>query len=299
MPTTTTYEYKDTDLSATCAELTGESSVEKTRMIWRRDGARLDITVEEKLLISEGVLPVQNDPYVTTVPSGMTWVATTKYRGHSVVYASDKFTVIVRMRWSTLYVIDPATATSGGAWDGALPCQTEYVARTRMAKVYRTGWTVNPPAGSDTSADMGGTATAGGFQGVDFLVGQVQLRMRFTQDSSVVPMDSAAASLTTYIGTRNSAIFAGFAVGSLICEGVSVSKLSSGTEYYEVIFEFLFDRWFHHEQIPTMAQDGRPQIGMTGPSEVKWKRLPRTSVDFNNIYAGDARLQQLVEDGWW
>lgn len=298
MPTSTTYSWSDTELSMSVAELTGESTIEQMRLISRRDGQRLDITVEEKAMQLELVLPIQNDPYVTTVPSGMTWPTTVAYRGHTLSYAPDKRSIYARMRWSTLYVIDPATATSGGSWDGALPAQTEYVARTRMTRVFRTGWTTNPPAASDAT-DIGGTATAGGFQGVDFLVGQVQIRMRFTQDARVVPMNASAASLTGYIGTRNNATFAGFAAGSLICEGVSVSKLSSGTEYYEVIFEFLYDRWNHHEQVPTMAEDGRPKLNATGAAEVKWKRLPRTAVNFNDLYAGDARLQKLVEEGFW
>ena len=87
----------------------------------------------------------------------------------------------------------------------------------------------------------------------------------------------------------------------MLCEGVTVSKTGAGTEYYEVIFEFLYDFWAHHEQVPTCTPDGRPTQGSTGPSEVKWKRVGRDTADFNNIYGSpaDAVLKNLIEKGYW
>jgi hypothetical protein len=52
--------------------------------------------------------------------------------------------------------------------------------------------------------------------------------------------------------------------------------------------------------VATVDADGRPKMTTGGQlSEVKWMRLPRTSTDFNNIYAGDTALKSYVEDGWW
>ena len=68
----------------------------------------------------------------------------------------------------------------------------------------------------------------------------------------------------------------------------------------EVIFEFLYDKFFHFSQVATIDADGRPKMTTSGQlSEVKWMRLPRTATDFNNIYAGDTALKSYVEDGWW
>jgi len=299
MPDTDTFTYDTTEYTTKIGELGEESTIEATRIIRKKTGAQyINITTEEELMITEQVLPVRDQVFVPagSVPAGMSWQQFARYRGHTLTYAQNQQAVIARMRWSTMYVTDP---TSTETMLYALPSSVEYVARTRMSKLYRTGWSVSPPAGSDASADIGGTAIAGGFQGTDQPVGQVAIRMRFMQDASEVPMDTAAQNLTDYMGTINSHAFAGCAAGSLICEGVSVAK--TGTmEYYEVTFEFLYDRWYHHEQVPTFAEDGNPKLNASlGPAEVKWKRLPRTSVDFNDIYAGDTQLQTITENGWW
>lgn len=296
MPVSGDYRYETTSLATRTAQLGGESEVTEERTIVRTDNAVIDILTEEEALVDAGILRVPDEPYALSPPVGMSWVQFTRYRGHTLEYAQDKFTVIARMRWSTMYVVDPRSTTSVLY---ALPAQVDYVGRSRNTKVYRTGWSVAPPAGSDASADITGTAVAGGFQGKDWIVSQVAIRMRFAQDSSSVGMDTAATTLSNYIGTTNSATFLGFPANSLICEGLSMSKTGNGTEWYEVTFEFLYDKWYHHEQIATSAEDGNPRITSSGPAEVKWKRLPRTSTDFNNIYGGDALLRDLAENGWW
>jgi len=300
MPDTTTFTYDTTEYTTQIGELGEESTIEATRIIRKKTGAQyINITTEEELMITEQVLPVRDQVFVPagSVPAGMSWQQFARYRGHTLTYAQNQQAVIARMRWSTMYVTDP-TSTSTMLY--ALPSQVEYVARTRMSKIYRTGWTVSPPAASDASADIAGTAIAGGFQGTDFPVGQVAIRMRFLQDASATSMIDSATVLTNYMGTRNSLTFAGCAAGSLICEGVSVAKTGNGMEYYEVIFEFLYDRYYHHEQVPTFAEDGNPKMNASvGPAEVKWKRLPRTAVDFNLIYAGDTQLKLITETGWW
>lgn len=299
MPSSASFAWTDTEVSTRVGALGEESSLEQTRIIRRTTTPNdfVDVATDEELMITEGALGLRDSAYVSTVPAGMSWLQFARYRGHSLSYAPDNKSVIARMRWTTMYVVDP-TSTSTLIY--ALPSQVEYVARTRMSKIYRTGWSVSPPAGSDASADIGGTAIAGGFQGTDFPIGQVAIRMRFLQDASATSMIDAATVLTNYMGTRNSTTFAGCAAGSLICEGVSVAKTGNGMEYYEVTFEFLYDRYYHHEQVPTFAEDGNPKMNASvGPAEVKWKRLPRTSVDFNAIYAGDAQLKLITETGWW
>jgi len=311
MPDSASFTWNTTEYTITVGELGQESTIEATRIIRKLTGAQfVDILTEEVDLIAETVLPYQNQLFVEAadpdgagpdppaLPAGITWQQFARYRGHTLTYAQNQQAVIARMRWSTMYVVDP-TYPEAAAEKYALPSSIEYVARTRMSKLYRTGWSVTPPPASDASADIGGTAIAGGFQGTDQPVGQVAIRMRFMQDASAVPMDTAAQNLTDYMGTINSVAFAGCAAGSLICEGVSVAK--TGTmEYYEVTFEFLFDRWYHHEQVPTFAEDGNPKLNASlGPAEVKWKRLPRTSVNFNDIYATNVQLQTITENGWW
>ena len=300
MPSSANFSWTTTEYSTRVGELGEESSIEATRIIQRTTVGNkfIDITTDEELLITETVLPKRNDLFAgVSPPAGMSWCGKCRYRGHSLTYAADGNSVIARMRWSTMFVTDP-TSTSSILY--ALPSQTEYVARTRMTKVYRTGWSVSPPAGSDASADIGGTAMAGGFQGSDVQVGQVNIRMRFMLNAAIGSMLDNATRMTDYMGLMNLNTFAGCPAKSLICEGVSVAKTGNGMEYFEVIFEFLFDRWYHHEQVPTFAEDGNPRMNSSiGPKEVKWKRMPRDYADFNDIYAGDTQLKVITEKGYW
>lgn len=297
MPTTSgDYEWDVVALATKTGTLGTESEVTQERIIRRTDASVIDITVEEEAMITAGVLRVSDSLYADPASPGMSWIQFARYRGHTLEYAEDKYAVRARMRWSTMYVVDP-TSTETVLY--MLPCSTEYSGRTRNTRVFRTGWSVSPPSSSDASADIGGTAVTGGFQGKDWIVPQVSVRMRFLQDASAVPMDGAATTLGNYIGTISSATFLGFPAYSMICEGMSMSKSSNGTEYYEISFDFVYDKWFHHEQVATAAEDGNPRMTGTGPSEVKWKRLPRTATDFNNLFGSDAQLQQLTEAGWW
>jgi hypothetical protein len=305
MPSTANFEYTTTEYQTRVGSLGEESVIEATRIIRRKPVAPgytdfINLVIDEELMITEEVLPIRDKVFEDTPPAGMSWQQFARYRGHTLTYAEDRKSVIARMRWTTMAVTDP---TSTETMLYMLPAQVEYVARTRMSKIYRTAWTVDPPPSSDASADIGGVAMAGGFQGTDFPVGQVAIRMRFLQDASSISMLTAASTLTSYMGKSNQDVFLGCAIGSLICEGVSVAKTGQGMEYYEVIFEFLYDRWNHHEQVPTFAEDGNPKMNASvGPAEVKWKRLPRTALNFGPIFGTptvNAQLKKVTETGWW
>ena len=293
MPTTTTYSYESTALAITMSSIGGESSISVDRKIVRIDGSTINLTTEETLMQTEGVLQAQGSAYTLSPPSGMTWQQFARYRGHTLTHLPNK-AVNASLKWSTLLTVDP-TSTSPIRY--ALPSATEYTSRARTAKFYRVAWSVNPPAGSDTSADIVGTAAAGGFQGIDGSVAQMSVRLRIVFDASIVPMDTAAVAALAYSGMISSATFLGFPAGSMVCEGVSLSRREH--EYYDVVFDFLYDAYYHHEQVATVAEDGHPKISATGPVEVKWKRLPRTAANFNTIYGGDTNLQTQAENGWW
>jgi hypothetical protein len=226
--------------------------------------------------------------------AGYSWEQFCNCRSYTLSQVSGKL-IKVSMHFSTLYFVDP---TSSGTIRYQLPAMSEYTARQRTSKIYRNGWSVSPPTGADISADIGGTNMVGGSTAVDTMVPQISIRVRATQDSSVTSM-LQATTLANYMGKLNSAIFMGAPIGTVLCEGVSVSKTGAGTEYYEVIFEFLYDFWAHHEQVPTCEPSGRPLLGSTGPSTVYWKRVARDSANFNAIYSGDAVLTNLIEKGYW
>ena len=242
------------------------------------------------LMLAESVLYYEGSLY----PGGtMLWEQFARFRGYSLQTLPGG-SVRIELEWTTEYILDPVT---GNTYQ--MPVRTEFNARTRSVQLYRTGWTTAPPAASNsTASDIGGTAILGQDQGASQQVSQVAIRLRATQDATATSIIDAATTLSNYIGKTNSDTFLGCVANSLICEGVSV--VPKGGEFYEVIFEFLFDQWYHHEQIPLMAADGRPLRTTAGElSDVRWRRLARTATAFNNIWGGDARLKALAEGGYW
>lgn len=269
-----------------------ESTIDIACTVYRTDGATIDPTAEAEAMITAGVFTLREGAF--GVLSGASWEQFAVCRSYSISQVSGKL-IKISMHFSTMYFVDP---TSSSSLRYQLPAMSEYTARQRTTKVYRTGWSVVPPPASNASADIGGTNVVGGSTAIDMLVPQISIRVRATQDSSVTSM-LQVTTLANYMGKLNSVAFMGAAIGTVLCEGVSVSKTGAGTEYYEVIFEFLYDFWAHHEQVPTCEPTGRPLQGSTGPSEVKWKRVGRDSANFNAIYSGDAVLQSLIEKGYW
>jgi len=270
-----------------------ESTIDVVCTVYRTDGATIDITSEAEQMITDKVFTGREASWGTV--AGYSWEQFCKCRSYTLSQVSGKL-IKVSMHFSTLYFVDP---TSTGTIKYQLPAMSEYTARQRTTKVYRTGWaTVPPPTLNISASEIGGTNVVGGSTAIDMLVPQISIRVRATQDSSVTSM-LQATTLANYMGKLNSVSFMGAAIGTVLCEGVSVSKTGAGTEYYEVIFEFLYDFWAHHEQVPTCEPSGRPLQGSTGPSTVYWKRVARDSADFNAIYSSDAVLKNLIEKGYW
>ena len=291
------YSYTDQVLDQQTANLAGESSLTIRRTIVRADGAVINLVDETEAIVTEGHLPVQDEPYLT-IGTGHTWQQFARSRGFTLSLLEGGRAVRADIRFSTRYVVNPNSVATPLYM---LPAHTSYVTTARTMQVYRTSWTTNPPTTSSNSSatDIGGTSLSGADGSQSIQIGQVRVRMVVMQDASAVGMSSAAAKLSSYGGTINSAAFGGFPAYSLICEGVSLEK-EPGTEFYNVTFEFLFDRYYHFNQVVTMDADGRPRMTTAGAlSEVKWQRLPRTATDFNNIFGGDLELKAMALGGWW
>lgn len=286
------YQRDITSKTSNAGPYGSESTIDIVCTVYRTDGATIDPTAEAEAMITAGVFTAREAGFGTQ--PGKSWEQFAVCRSYTLSQVSGKL-IKVSMHFSTMYFVDPTSTTT---LRYQLPAMSEYTARQRTTKVYRTAWSVAPPPASNASADIGGTNVVGGSTAIDMLVPQVSIRVRATQDSSVTSM-LQATTLANYMGKLNSLAFFGAAAGTVLCEGVTVSKTGAGTEYYEVIFEFLYDFWAHHEQVPTCTPDGRPSQGSTGPSEVMWKRVSRDTADFNAIYAGDAVLKNLIEKGYW
>jgi hypothetical protein len=302
---TTNYTSTVTDCSLRAATIGGESTIDVTRVISRNDGAAIVVDTEMSTMISEGHLPAIDLLYVSTPVTGMTWEATARCRNVSLKQNGNK-AVTASISYSTLWVQSPVGAAT--TVNLALPSSIEFMTRTRMTTVYRTGWSV-AVSNTNASADIGGTNIAGGTQGITMSVPQIVMRMRFTNDSSDVPMSDAATNLSNYAGRLNSSTFitdfgggsgTPFPEGSVLCEGVSIQKTAH--EYYDITFEFVADNWYHLEQVATFDAKGQVKLDTSasaGAVEVKWKRMERGTANFNAIYSGITALKKFTETGWW
>jgi hypothetical protein len=81
-----------------------------------------------------------------------------------------------------------------------------------------------------------------------------------TQYDRTLPQGSPAAEplwsvYTSYVGNRNSAVFLGFPIGTLLYQGFQTAPEDN---YYRMSHTFLYDAWFHLEQIPAPNPTGEP-----------------------------------------
>jgi hypothetical protein len=266
----------------------------------RSDGGFITIDTDIAAIQAEGHIPTIDAPYVdpTSIPSGMTWERHLVCRDITYRTAIGSRAIIFTVVWSTLWMDDLESESLAFV----LPSSTEYNAKTRATNIYRTGWTTQP-SNTNATGDIGGTSVSNGTQPTSVQVPQVAMRVRLTLDASVDSMLYAVTGFSTYINKINSSTFAGSPAGTLICEGVTAQKGSNGYPFYETIFEFLFDPWFHLEQVCESDEKGYPKLNGGAPAVVKWVRPARTPINFNDIFNVSGTLDQSWRgrtiEGWW
>ncbi len=198
----------------------------------------------------------------------------------------------VILYWRTMYTIDPCRIRAAAEgfplfYDHYyLPMSVEYTPSGRDALIFRRDWTTPPLATLDISvSDIGGTAAIlGSKDGFPIEVNQTKIRARLVKDSSVIKKIDAAVYFSLFTGKKNSDIFMGFPIGSLVCDGISIVDLSG--EFYELVFDATFDQYYHHSQVATILADQLPATNSTGTelADVKWQRVKRDAVNFNEIF---------------
>jgi hypothetical protein len=289
--TTATYTRYRLSEQMQYSELGGKTVLVVNYRLVKNAGTVLDFPTELTQILTEAALPK-----IGQALSGSGLLQFLRCRGYSYQQMADGegSGVLVTVTFDTMYAQnrnDLARFDLASSW--------EYNAVTRTVPLYRRSWTSGPPANLDESAsDIGGTALTGGDASRSNIVTQVRARLKFIQDATVGSgMIGAATSLASYTGYSNSASFGGFPARTLVCEGVNIGKLDG--EYYQIIFDFLYDPWYHHEQYATLDADGKVKLTSGNPTEVKWKRQTRSTVDFNSIWAGDATLQAMTNKGYY
>ena len=83
-----------------------------------------------------------------------------------------------------------------------------------------------------------------------------------TQYDRTLPQGAPAAeplwsTYTSYVGNRNSAVFLGFPIGTLLYQGFQTAPEDN---YYRMSHTFLYDAWYHLEQIPAPNPTGEPVL---------------------------------------
>jgi len=63
------------------------------------------------------------------------------------------------------------------------------------------------------------------------------------------------SNFTSYVGQRNEAVFLGFPIGTLLYQGFQTAPEDN---YYRMSHTFLYDAWFHLDQIPCPNPTGEP-----------------------------------------
>ena len=327
MATTTTYESFFKNSSESQADC-GLSTITQTYIVRRLDDEVVNYNGDDlNLMMDEGIIPYPGDLYGVWDPSSLrgTWQALARCRTHSFETIDAKGRCAVTITWSTQAYVDPSTiVTHGEAIPDPnpivriLPASMELSTQLRTSRIYRKGWSVgvplvdgttNMPVNESTS-DIGGTSTRDIKNGLEIPVTQTRLRLRIMRDATVDRMADQWDVLKDYVGkihartATGAAIdpFLGFPAGSLVCDSVAMTKID-GTEYYEIVMDFLWDEFAHHDQSPTLEAWGDIKMSGTGATlkadEVKWERKPFSGVDFNNLLAAEPELLAYIERGYW
>jgi len=298
------YTSYKTGYTVRVGELGQPSTITEEITIKKNDDTPITPDREWDAIVQEsGHIPEINGAYFGTVPAGATWEQFLRCRSHAW-RSGPRGILIVSVEYSTLYMLDPGQENT----TYALPSSVDYSSRARSVTMYRTSWTVAPPTGAtNITADIGGNAIGGGFVGKPDQVNQVAIRVRTTLDASAEDMSTIYANRYSIVGKRNTDAVGGFPAYSLVCEGVSAAKTGSGFEFYEVIFDLVWDRWYHFEQVPTIAEAGLPkQNSSFGPEEVKWQRLELPTAAFLPVMfpadpgpGTDTVWANRTLKGWW
>ena len=298
------YTSYKTGYAARVGELGQPSTITEEITIKKNDDTPIKPDQEwDAIVLEGGHLPEINGLYFSTPPAGATWEAFLRCRSHSW-RSGPRGILIAAVEYSTMYMLDPAATTERYV----LPSSVDYASRSRSVTLYRTSWTTQPPTTSaNITADIGGNAIGGGFVGKPDQVNQVAIRVKTTLDADAVDMDAVYGNRYTIVGKRNTDAVGGFPAYSLVCEGVSAAKVGGGYEFYEVTFDLVWDRWYHFEQVPTIAEAGLPrQNSSFGPDEVKWQRLELPTAAFLPIMfpaipgpGTDTAWQDRTLKGFW
>lgn len=301
----------------------GPSEILITWIVRRLDDGVVNYTGNDfNGMVAEGVIPFMGQSYEVFDPASVFGCWQPLARCHNIAFETldANGRCKITASFQTLSSTDPKTITYLTPGPGGpptpnpiknyLPGSVEYVGTTRSSVHTRANWTVavpsfNPPSGLvyKNTIDIGGT-TIGGSKGIEVPIEQIRMRIRIVRDSRVAPMDDQQDQVDDYVGKMHykdgSSPFWGFLEGTIICESITMNKIE-GTEYYEVVFDFLHDKLNFFDQIP--QEEAWGEIKTAGsdatPIDVRWERKYYQPKDFNLIFAAEPDLVAIIQNGYW
>lgn len=182
--------------------------------------------------------------------------------------------------------------------------QAEYVAVTRQsgvrqAQAYRLAPTfpangsVTWPTGvvdiAGTKIDLNGNPPTYEVPQMTVTVEVLWDRTKLVGSPAVVQAEPPTSSWSTYIGKRNNAAFLGCDTGTLVYRGFSVSPAH---EWYRIAHTFVWDEWYHLEQVPGPIPTGAPActsgatiagLVVLQADKVVWFQKYQSTTNFSNI----------------
>jgi hypothetical protein len=291
---TSTYEWHTESTHFKESTYGTDSTFVEVIRVRRKNGAAFNLQTDPNVMRSELIIPHPMASYITGTPT-ITNRNLGGMRCQSIDHRPDS---TGKTLTTTITYVAKNYADNIKANAVIFPSSTSYQTAVRSAKQYRTGWTVVPPLGADTSADIGGTAIGGAGATLSEQIPQLRIKLKITQDASQGSssyMDAVAQTLLAYVGCINNATFAGFAAGSVICEGFALNPTT--LPYFEATMDFLWDELAHHDQVAETGADGRVNWLGSNVKTVIWQRIPRPGIDFNLIFSGDTNFRDRTLRG--
>ena len=176
---------------------------------------------------------------------------------------------------------------------------------TRRTAMYRQGATF-PTNGSVTwptgVVDIGGTKVDTNGNPRTALVPQQAIQIELLRDRTPASSVSTYTAddppwgtiLTGYISKRNSAVFLGWEIGSVLCTGITATLDS---EVWRIQASFLFDRWYHLEQVPIPNITGQPALYL-GATVAGQQINQTTKVGWYQQFSNLSDLNGLFDTAW-
>ena len=141
-------------------------------------------------------------------------------------------------------------------------CQCTRATVVRSTALYRKGAALAADGTVTFSGagDIGGDRVDANGKAKSYDVPQQIVSIEIQYDRTLPQSSPAAeppwATFTSYVGKRNDATFLGAPKGTLLYQGFQTAPVDSN--YYRMSHTFLYDAWYHLEQIPAPNPTGEP-----------------------------------------